>query len=190
MSTVAATDAAFEKFLIRFSLEIARYFRRRRAHEPEDLVQSVLVVLWRNRHTYDPAKGPMRPWAYAIARREFSRKVRQEVARPPVLGSYAIDPDTAPDGERWSAADWTVTDPIEAISIARGEEPKKPKKHYPKKAEAMRRTPAELAVVARVRAMRAEGILCKDISQLLAREGILSRRKRPFSTATLYDMGR
>lgn len=49
--------------------DLVRYVRRR-VHDPqevEDIVQDVLLVIHRARHTYDPGR-PFEPWMYAIAR--------------------------------------------------------------------------------------------------------------------------
>lgn len=185
MHTVPATDVAFESFLSCFARELSRYFARRKAREPEDLAQSVAALLWARRSTYDAAKGTLHVWGYTVARREFARTFRRELASPLVLAPGAIDPDAVE--EKVFAADWTITDPVVAISVARGEEIAVVRK-FPRKAAAKRRSPAELAIVARVRSMRDEGRTYGDIERRLRREGVVSRRGRPYALSSIVQM--
>jgi RNA polymerase sigma-70 factor (ECF subfamily) len=83
-------------------LEDSHYVRRilRRngvtAVEAEDLVQEVLLVMWRRRADYDPSR-PLRPWLGGIAVRVAAafrkRKVREAKAPPPEARDVIRDPE-------------------------------------------------------------------------------------------------
>jgi RNA polymerase sigma-70 factor (ECF subfamily) len=66
------------------------------AGEAEDLVQEVLLVMWRRRADYDPSR-PLRPWLGGIAVRVAAafrkRKVREAKAPPPETSERARDPE-------------------------------------------------------------------------------------------------
>jgi RNA polymerase sigma-70 factor (ECF subfamily) len=66
------------------------------AGEAEDLVQEVLLVMWRRRADYDPTR-PLRPWLGGIAVRVAAafrkRKVRESKAPPPDTRERAPDPE-------------------------------------------------------------------------------------------------
>src|SRR5436189_1974254 len=66
------------------------------AGEAEDLVQEVLLVMWRRRADYDPSR-PLRPWLGGIAVRVAAafrkRKVREARAPPPAPRERAPDPE-------------------------------------------------------------------------------------------------
>lgn len=186
MSTCTATSVAFETFLSGFCRELTKYFARRRAREAEDMAQAVVLTLWQHRHTYDPAKGSLRTWGYVIARREYAHAVRRSVRLPLVLDVGHVDPDSSDNPERTPhAKGWIVTDPVTAIDVARhGVTPRR----YPKKAAAKRRTPEELAIVARVRELRAAGHTFREVTASLRADGIVSRRGRPYALATICQM--
>ncbi len=44
----------------------------------EDIVQEVFASVWKNAGTFDPARGPVRPWIVQIAR----SRVLNELRRP------------------------------------------------------------------------------------------------------------
>jgi RNA polymerase sigma-70 factor (ECF subfamily) len=66
------------------------------AGEAEDLVQEVLLVMWRRRADYDPTR-PLRPWLGGIAIRVAAafrkRKVRESKAPPPDTRERTPDPE-------------------------------------------------------------------------------------------------
>ena len=66
---LAGDRDAYRMLLGDIQADITRFVRRRvhDAQEVEDIVQDVLLVIHRARHTYDPAR-PFEPWMYAIAR--------------------------------------------------------------------------------------------------------------------------
>lgn len=60
---------AYRALLLDIQGDLGRFVRRR-VHDPqevEDIVQDVLLVIHRARHTFDPTR-PFEPWMYAIAR--------------------------------------------------------------------------------------------------------------------------
>ena len=61
----------------------------------EDIVQDVFLAVWKSAHTYDPARGPVRPWLLQIAHFRIANELRRKSRRP------RIQPD--PDGERLAA---------------------------------------------------------------------------------------
>lgn len=78
---------AYRALLSDIQSDLARFVRRR-VHDPQevdDIVQDVLLVIHRARHTYDPSR-PFEPWMYAIARnttidagRRKTRRGRREI---------------------------------------------------------------------------------------------------------------
>jgi RNA polymerase sigma-70 factor (ECF subfamily) len=66
------------------------------AGDAEDLVQEVLLVMWRRRADYDPTR-PLRPWlggiAVKVAAAFRKRKVRESKAPPPEARDGAPDPE-------------------------------------------------------------------------------------------------
>ena len=58
----------------------------------EDVVQDVFLSVWKGARTYDPARGPVRPWLLQIAHFRIANELRRRSRRP------QIEPD--PEGER------------------------------------------------------------------------------------------
>src|SRR5215470_6869160 len=48
----------------------------------EDLVQEVLVTVWRQAATFDPARGPVRAWLVRIAQSRISNELRRRRRHP------------------------------------------------------------------------------------------------------------
>ena len=53
----------------------------------EDIVQEVFLALWRKAHTYDPRRGPFRPWLLQVAHFRVLNELRRRSRRP------QLDPD-------------------------------------------------------------------------------------------------
>jgi RNA polymerase sigma-70 factor (ECF subfamily) len=58
----------------------------------EDIVQDVFLAVWKNASTYDPKRGPVRPWLLQIAHFRIANELRRKSRRPQVQAD--------PDGER------------------------------------------------------------------------------------------
>jgi RNA polymerase sigma-70 factor (ECF subfamily) len=54
----------------------------------EDIVQEVFLSLWRKAHTYDPRRGPFRPWLLQVAHFRVLNELRTRSRRP------KLDPDS------------------------------------------------------------------------------------------------
>jgi RNA polymerase sigma-70 factor (ECF subfamily) len=73
----------------------------------EDLVQDVFVQLWRRASTYDPARGPFRPWLLQIVHFRIINELRSRSRRPelapdePELLSDWADPSPTPPENAW-----------------------------------------------------------------------------------------
>lgn len=98
-----ATDPAaltqFERLYRSQFDAIAAYFARR-SRDPQtvaDLTADTFVEAMRSFGSYDPARGPLRPWLFAIARNVYARqserdaRARDAVARH--AGRRALEPD-------------------------------------------------------------------------------------------------
>ncbi|MFI7439496.1 RNA polymerase sigma factor [Nonomuraea indica] len=74
--------------------EIRRYVGRRLDLDiAEDLAAETFLVAFRRRHTFDPARGDIRPWLYGIATRLVGRHRRAEVRRYRALARSGPPPD-------------------------------------------------------------------------------------------------
>jgi RNA polymerase sigma-70 factor (ECF subfamily) len=58
----------------------------------EEVVQDVFVAVWKNAATYDPARGPVRPWLLQIAHYRIANELRTRSRRPRT--------ESDPDGEQ------------------------------------------------------------------------------------------
>jgi|SRR5579884_261114 len=72
----------------------------------EEIVQDVFVAVWRRADTYDPERGPVRPWLLQIAHLRVLNELRRRGRRP------ATVPD--PEGERLAAVPDDAPPPDEA----------------------------------------------------------------------------
>src|SRR5262249_50075700 len=48
----------------------------------EDIVQEVFASVWKNAETFDPARGPVRPWIVQIARSRVLNELRRRSRKP------------------------------------------------------------------------------------------------------------
>jgi RNA polymerase sigma factor (sigma-70 family) len=108
-SDVLAPDpellAQFERLYRSQFDAIAAYFARR-SREPQtvaDLTADTFVEAMRSFGSYDPSRGPLRPWLFAIARNVYAkhrvRDVRRLDAAALHAGHRALDPDEIEDLE-------------------------------------------------------------------------------------------
>jgi RNA polymerase sigma-70 factor (ECF subfamily) len=76
-------------------------FARRALRDPglaEDIVQETFVRAWRARERFDPDRGSLRAWLFAICRNALCDLERARAVRPPlVIGDPRDDRDGAPD---------------------------------------------------------------------------------------------
>ncbi len=68
----------------------------------EEIVQDVFVAVWKNAASFDPARGPVRPWLLQIAHYRIANELRSRSRRPkaeadPEGERLAGLPDPAPD---------------------------------------------------------------------------------------------
>src|SRR5262249_46857821 len=56
------------------------------------IVQDVFVAIWKNARSFDPSRGPARPWLLQIAHYRIANELRRRSRRPQTLAD--------PDGER------------------------------------------------------------------------------------------
>jgi len=108
-SSPVSDPAALEQFerLYRSQFDaIAAYFARR-SREPQtvaDLTADTFFEAMRSFASYDPERGALRPWLFAIARNVYARhserdaRARDAAARH--AGRRALDPDETDDLER------------------------------------------------------------------------------------------
>lgn len=98
VGSIAALNEAFAGPLYVFAL------RRLGSREAaEEVVQDTLVRAWRNAHRFDPDRGSVATWIFAIARNLVVDHHRHRAARPRIA---AVDPqDVEPDDLSTSEVD-------------------------------------------------------------------------------------
>ena len=76
----------------------------------EEVVQDVFVSVWRKASTFDPARGPVRPWILQIAHFRIANELRRRSRRPrpaaepaEELLSALSDPGPDPSQEAWDS---------------------------------------------------------------------------------------
>jgi RNA polymerase sigma-70 factor (ECF subfamily) len=108
--SVAAPDPALlEQFerLYRSQFDaIAAYFARR-SRDPQtvaDLTADTFVEAMRSFGGYDPARGPLRPWLFAIARNVYAKHSERDARRREAASLHAgrrtLDPDETDELEQ------------------------------------------------------------------------------------------
>ncbi|MEM7023370.1 MAG: sigma-70 family RNA polymerase sigma factor [Pseudomonadota bacterium] len=97
--------AAFARLFDHFAPRVKGYIRRLGASDPkaEDIVQEVMITVWRRAGLYDPAQASVSTWIFTIARNKRIDDLRRE-RRPEIdLNDPALVADPFP------AADQLVT---------------------------------------------------------------------------------
>lgn len=86
---------AFASLFGYYAPRVKSYLRRLRADErqAEELVQDVMLTVWRKAELFDPSKASVGTWIFTIARNRFIDSVRRQ--KRPELD--ADDPSLAPD---------------------------------------------------------------------------------------------
>ena len=89
--------SAFARLFDLFAPRLKGYLMRLGASDgtAEDVVQDVMLTVWRRAHTYDPAKAGAATWLFTVARNRRIDLIRRE--RRPVID--AADPTLAPTAE-------------------------------------------------------------------------------------------
>ena len=63
--------------------------------QADDILQDVMLTIWRKAHLYDPARAGASAWIYRVARNRMIDIVRRERrAIPPELYDDAVEPET------------------------------------------------------------------------------------------------
>jgi RNA polymerase sigma-70 factor (ECF subfamily) len=96
MVAVAGRDrTAFAGLFAYYAPRVKSYLRRQRADErmAEDLVQDVMLTVWRKAGLFDPAKASVGTWIFTIARNRFIDAMRRQ--NRPVLDPH--DPALLPE---------------------------------------------------------------------------------------------
>jgi len=85
----------------------------------EDLVQEVFLRAWRRASTFDPGKGELRGWLFAIARNVVIDAARADAARPrTALDDSRLASVPAPDELDGAVDAWTVAEALSRLSPA------------------------------------------------------------------------
>jgi RNA polymerase sigma-70 factor (ECF subfamily) len=71
--------------------------------QAEEIVQEVMLTVWRRAHLFDPHRAQVSAWIYQIARNRHIDVIRKE--RRPVPEELAEDPGTEPDASQIMALD-------------------------------------------------------------------------------------
>lgn len=75
-------------------------------HAAEEIVQDVFLAVWRGAATFDPERGPFRPWVLQVAHTRILNELRRRSRRP------RIEPD--PDGLYLESLPDAAPEPAEA----------------------------------------------------------------------------
>ncbi|MCF6507165.1 sigma-70 family RNA polymerase sigma factor [Blastococcus sp. MG754426] len=87
----------------------------------EDVVQETLLQAWRHPEVMDPARGPLRPWLFTVARRLVVDRHRARLARPAEVDDTALPHLAADDGVDAALDRWLVADALSALTPAHRE---------------------------------------------------------------------
>jgi len=90
--------AAFERLFAHYAPRVKSYFRRLGTDErtAEELMQEVMLTLWRRAYLFDPGKASVGTWIFAVARNrriDFIRRERRPEIDPtdPMLAGVGDD---------------------------------------------------------------------------------------------------
>lgn len=73
----------------------------------EEIVQDVFLAVWHGAGTFDPARGPFRPWVLQVAHLRIANELRRRSRRP------RLEPD--PDGAHLGKVTDDAPEPAEAV---------------------------------------------------------------------------
>ena len=113
--------AAFQALFLHFGPRIKSLMMKAGADsaQAEDLVQDVMTTLWRKAELYDPAKGSVSAWIYAVARNARIDRLRRKSSQPYVDVETLDLAADQPDGED----EMTSSQIAERVSEALGQLP-------------------------------------------------------------------
>lgn len=98
---IAGADrAAFVALFERYAGRIKAFAMRGGAApaDADEIAQDVMVSVWRNAASYDPARAAPAAWIYAIARNRRIDFLRRAARPTPDPGDPLLQPDPLPDG--------------------------------------------------------------------------------------------
>ena len=109
MRRVAARDrAAFVALFERYAGRVKAFVMRAgaSAEDADEIMQDVMVSVWRRAGSFDPARAAVSTWIFAIARNRRIDMARRSQRPAPDPADPLFQPDPEPDGlERLSAAE-------------------------------------------------------------------------------------
>jgi len=100
--------AAFEGVFADYAPRVRAYFLRHGLNRSlaDEVVQEVMLTVWRESERFDPAKGSLSTWVFTIARNRLIDSVRRQ-KRPepdPTDPCWSGDPDARPPSPEAAAA--------------------------------------------------------------------------------------
>lgn len=106
---VAAQDrAAFVALFGRYAGRVKAFIMRSgaSASDADEVVQEVMVAIWRSAATFDPERAAVSTWIYTIARNRRIDMIRRSKRPAPDPNDPLFQPDPEPDGiDRVSASE-------------------------------------------------------------------------------------
>jgi RNA polymerase sigma-70 factor (ECF subfamily) len=95
---VERDKAAFRIVFRYFAPRVRAYLigRQKSPNFADDVVQDVMLSVWRKAHTYDPAKAAVSSWIFRIARNRMIDHHRQSVRRTGYESAAEIEPESPP----------------------------------------------------------------------------------------------
>jgi RNA polymerase sigma-70 factor (ECF subfamily) len=93
---------AFHRLFDHYAPRVKSYLRRLGAGEDvaEDLMQEVMLTIWRRAEQFDPRKAALSTWIFTIARNKRIDAIRRERRPDFDAEDPLIEPDSAPRGDR------------------------------------------------------------------------------------------
>jgi len=93
---------AFRRLFGHFAPRVKAYLRRLGAGDEaaEDLMQEVLLTVWRRAQQFDPTKATLSTWVFTIARNKRIDALRRERRTEVELDDPSMEPEPAPRGDR------------------------------------------------------------------------------------------
>jgi RNA polymerase sigma-70 factor (ECF subfamily) len=87
----------------------------------DDLVQETLLRAWRHPEALDPARGPLRPWLFTVARRLALDARRARQARPQEVPADVLERLVGEDDVERRLESWLVADALGDLTPAHRE---------------------------------------------------------------------